>query len=153
MDKVVHFEIPADDVARAKAFYGSIFGWELDDMEGMDYTIVRTVPIDERFMPREPGAINGGMMQRSADTPSPVLTIGVDSVDDALEHVDPGDGGVRLLQGHRGQRDRCVGERRLTRDAAETQGPVDRPRGCTIGQAPKNPARTGARACGATSCD
>jgi len=26
MDKVVHFEITADDVERAKAFYGSAFG-------------------------------------------------------------------------------------------------------------------------------
>ncbi|HLM21427.1 MAG TPA: VOC family protein, partial [Propionibacteriaceae bacterium] len=29
MRKVVHFEIPADDVDRAKKFYGSVFGWEL----------------------------------------------------------------------------------------------------------------------------
>ncbi len=29
MDRVVHFEIPADDLERAKKFYGSIFGWEL----------------------------------------------------------------------------------------------------------------------------
>jgi len=32
MDKVVHFEIPADDVARATAFYGSVFGWDMQDM-------------------------------------------------------------------------------------------------------------------------
>ena len=31
MDKVVHFEIPADDVARAKEFYASIFDWDLTD--------------------------------------------------------------------------------------------------------------------------
>ena len=59
MDKIVHFEIPADDVARAKDFYGSIFEWGLDDMEGMDYTIVRTVDVDEQQLPKEPGAING----------------------------------------------------------------------------------------------
>ena len=35
MDKIVHFEIPVDDLARAKAFYGSIFGWGLDDVPGM----------------------------------------------------------------------------------------------------------------------
>jgi hypothetical protein len=52
MDKVVHFEIPADDVARAKDFYGSDFGWRLDDMEGMDYTIVRTVEVEPRFLRR-----------------------------------------------------------------------------------------------------
>ena len=26
---VVHFEIPADDVARAKAFYAKTFGWTI----------------------------------------------------------------------------------------------------------------------------
>ena len=31
MRKVVHFEIPADDLERAKSFYGSIFGWDLQD--------------------------------------------------------------------------------------------------------------------------
>lgn len=59
MGKVVHFEIPADDVERAKKFYGSIFGWEADDVPGMDYTMVRTVAVDERQMPKEPGATTG----------------------------------------------------------------------------------------------
>ncbi len=93
MDKVVHFEIPTDDLARAKEFYGSIFGWELEDMQGgMPYTIVRTTPVDEQQMPTEPGAINGGMMQRTSETPTPVLTIGVGSVDDALKKVEAGGG-------------------------------------------------------------
>ena len=96
MGKVVHFEIPADDLARAKGFYGSIFGWELRDMEGMDsdYTLVQTVPVDEQQLPTEPGAINGGMMQRTADTPTPVLTIEVESVDDSLQQVEAGGGSV-----------------------------------------------------------
>jgi predicted enzyme related to lactoylglutathione lyase len=94
MDKLVHFEIPADDITRAKEFYGSIFGWELEDMEGMDYTVVKTVPVNEQQMPTEPGAINGGMMKRSADTPTPVLTINVDSVDGALKKVEDNGGSV-----------------------------------------------------------
>jgi predicted enzyme related to lactoylglutathione lyase len=95
MDKIVHFEIPADDVARAKNFYRSSFGWQLDDMPGgMDYTIVRTVDVDEQQMPKEPGAINGGMMKRSPDTPSPVITINVDSIDDSLKKVEAGGGSV-----------------------------------------------------------
>ena len=32
MSKVVHFEIPADDLDRAKKLYGSVFGWELQTM-------------------------------------------------------------------------------------------------------------------------
>ncbi len=63
MDKIVHFEIPTDDISRAKEFYGATFEWELEDMQGMDYTIVRTVPVDEQQMPTERGAINGGMMK------------------------------------------------------------------------------------------
>jgi uncharacterized protein len=94
MDRVVHFEIPADDVARAKNFYGSAFGWELDDIPEVNYTIVRTVGVDEQQMPTEPGAINGGMMERAPDTPSPVITINVDSVDDALKRVETGGGTV-----------------------------------------------------------
>lgn len=94
MDKIVHFEIPVEDLDRAKGFYGSIFGWRLDDVPGMDYTMVGTVPIDEQQMPTEPGAINGGLMQRSDETPNPVLTINVGSVEDALKRVEAGGGTV-----------------------------------------------------------
>ncbi len=96
MDKVVHFEIPADDVARAKEFYGSIFGWDLQDydMGGGSYTIAQTVPVDERQMPTEPGAINGGMMKRSAEAANPVITIQVDAIDEALKKVEAAGGSV-----------------------------------------------------------
>jgi predicted enzyme related to lactoylglutathione lyase len=94
MDKVVHFEIPTDDLARAKGFYGSVFGWDLQTMEEMDYTIVRTTPVDQQQMPTEPGGINGGMMKRTADTPAPVLTIGVASVDASLKQVEAAGGDV-----------------------------------------------------------
>lgn len=93
MDKIVHFEIPADDVDRAKEFYGSIFEWELQDYPEMQYTIVMTVPVDDKQMPTQPGAINGGMMKRSNTTPSsPVLTIEVLSIDEALKKVEAGGG-------------------------------------------------------------
>ena len=93
MDKIVHFEIPADDVERAKGFYGSIFEWELQDFPDMQYTIVRTVPVDDQQMPTQPGAINGGMMLRSETTPrSPVLTIEVMSIDDALKKIEEAGG-------------------------------------------------------------
>jgi uncharacterized protein len=97
MDKVVHFEIPADDVSRAREFYGSIFGWQLQDMtsEGMDYTIAMTTAVDQQTqLPTEPGAINGGMMKRTVETPSPVITIGVDAIDDALKQVEAAGGSV-----------------------------------------------------------
>jgi predicted enzyme related to lactoylglutathione lyase len=94
MGKVVHFEIPTDDIARASEFYRSVFDWQLMDMsgQGMDYTIVMTVPVDETQMPTERGAINGGMMKRSDDTPYPVITIDVPSIDEALARIEAGGG-------------------------------------------------------------
>ena len=98
MDKVVHFEIPVDDAARAKEFYGTVFEWGAQDADmggGVMYTTVLTTPIDEQSrLPTEPGAINGGLMQRTADTPAPVITIGVDAIDDTLEKVQAGGGSV-----------------------------------------------------------
>jgi predicted enzyme related to lactoylglutathione lyase len=91
MRKVVHFEIPADDVDRAKKFYGSVFGWELQtmDMGDGEYTSVQTTAIDEQTqIPTEPGAINGGMFQRNERLTSPVITIDVDGIDDALKQVE-----------------------------------------------------------------
>jgi hypothetical protein len=98
MDKVVHFEIPVDDAARAKEFYRTTFDWELNDMDmggGNTYTTVTTTPIDEQSrLPTEPGAINGGLMRRTSDTPVSVITIGVDAIDDALKKIEAGGGSV-----------------------------------------------------------
>jgi predicted enzyme related to lactoylglutathione lyase len=91
MSKVVHFEIPADDLDRAKNFYGSVFGWELQTMpmEGGEYTSVKTTDVDEQTqVPTEPGAINGGMFVRDERLTSPVITIDVDGIDDALKQIE-----------------------------------------------------------------
>ena len=98
MRKVVHFEIPADDIDRAKEFYGSIFGWQLQTMSmgESDYTIAITTPVDDQSQqPTEPGGINGGMMQRSEQTPrTPVITIDVEEIDQALKEIESRGGGV-----------------------------------------------------------
>lgn len=94
MRSVVHFEIPADDVARAKEFYSAVFDWQLQDMPDMDYTIVQTTEVDENQMPTTPGSINGGLMRRSQDTPAPVLTVDVESIDQALKQVQAAGGRV-----------------------------------------------------------
>ena len=64
MNKVVHFEIAADDVSRAKKFYNAIFDWKFVDMPGMDYVMIHTVPTDKEGMLQETGGINGGMFKR-----------------------------------------------------------------------------------------
>lgn len=95
MRKIVHFEIPADDEGRARDFYREVFGWQLQEMPELDYTLVMTTPVDEQTqLPTEPGSINGGLMKRSADTPTPVLTVDVESIDHALKEIESHGGSV-----------------------------------------------------------
>jgi predicted enzyme related to lactoylglutathione lyase len=68
MARVVHFEIQADDIERAKAFYTEAFGWRFEDygdFVGSPYYGVITGDDDE------PG-INGGLLVR----PRPALLPG-----------------------------------------------------------------------------
>jgi predicted enzyme related to lactoylglutathione lyase len=96
MAKVVHFEIPADDLDRARSFYGKVFGWRIDTMPmagGGEYTGLTTTAVDQKTMtPTEPGAINGGMTQRSESTPAPVITIDVADIDAALAQIEQAGG-------------------------------------------------------------
>ena len=87
MDKVVHFEIPADDMERAKKFYTDSFGWQLQDMPEMNYVIARTAETDEKFMIKEPGAINGGMLKRNDIVRTPSFSIDVKNLDEAVERI------------------------------------------------------------------
>jgi predicted enzyme related to lactoylglutathione lyase len=85
--RVVHFEIPFDEGERARGFYKEAFGWQLQEMPGMDYTLVLTGPSGDEG-PTEPGFVNGGMLARSAAAaPGPVVVVDVESIDVALERV------------------------------------------------------------------
>jgi uncharacterized protein len=95
--RVVHFEIPFDEGDRARRFYAEAFGWQLQGMPGMGYTLVTTGPSGDEG-PTEPGFVNGGMMSREdSPSPAPILVVDVDSIDDTLARV--GDLGGRTLRG------------------------------------------------------
>lgn len=92
MDKVQHFEIPADDIDRAKKFYETTFGWGMKDWpmaDGSTYTGIYTGPVDEQNMWKEPGFINGGMFKRGGEfaATSPVITPVVADLEATLEKV------------------------------------------------------------------
>lgn len=94
MDKVVHFEIPFENKDRAMGFYSQCFGWQLTDMPAMSYVMANTVATGPDYRPAEPGAINGGLFQRPKEAPSPVIYIGVKSVDEAIKKVEAAGGKV-----------------------------------------------------------
>jgi predicted enzyme related to lactoylglutathione lyase len=85
--EVVHFELPFDDADRAKEFYAGAFGWKVSDVQGMGYTLATTAPSGATG-PLEPGAINGGLLQRGAPVTTPLITIQVDDVDAALDQIE-----------------------------------------------------------------
>jgi predicted enzyme related to lactoylglutathione lyase len=85
--RVVHFEIPYDDGERARRFYKEAFGWQLQEMPEMDYTLVTSGPTGDAG-PTEAGFINGGMLQRNESTSgAPTVVVDVESIDVALERV------------------------------------------------------------------
>jgi len=94
MDKVVHFEIPADNLVRAKKFYNTVFGWKMNEIPEMEYVMVGTVESDDDGMPKETGAINGGMLERQDPVKSPVITINVKNIDQAAEVIEKNGGKI-----------------------------------------------------------
>lgn len=84
-DPVVHFELPAENVARAQQFYHKSFGWDVHSIPGMGYALLHTTKTDAQGMIATPGNINGGMLQRQAFFQSPILTIKVADLDQAVK--------------------------------------------------------------------
>jgi len=80
MPRVIHFEIPAGEPERAANFYRQVFGWKIEKWPGpMEYWMVST------GAEGTPG-INGGLM-KNTDVKTTTNTVGVDSVDRAVEAV------------------------------------------------------------------
>ncbi len=88
MDKVGYFEIPVDNLERAKNFYKKAFDWGINPVPQMEYTTLTTSAVDENNMIKEPGAINGGMMQRRDPLKTPVLTIIVENIEEAFKKIE-----------------------------------------------------------------
>ncbi len=86
MDKVQHFEIPAEDIERAKRFYGEVFGWKLQDVPGMEYVMADTVETDENRQPM--GGTNGGLIKKnSIHARMTSVTVTVDDIDSTVREV------------------------------------------------------------------
>lgn len=79
MATVVHFEIPADDIGRAKSFYHDLFGWEINPIPEMEYWMITTSG-------EKP--VNGGMMSRMDPHQKITNYIDVASVDDYAAKVE-----------------------------------------------------------------
>src|SRR5262245_30082416 len=86
MARLIHFEIHADDPARAARLYTELLGWTIVKWEGpMEYWLITTGP------DTKPGS-NGGLMRRRGPGPASgqpvnafVCTVDVANLDESLE--------------------------------------------------------------------
>jgi predicted enzyme related to lactoylglutathione lyase len=78
---VVWFEVPADDLGRARTFYNKLFGWEINTIPGMpEYLHIDTAGPD--------ASPDGGLMVRKHSEQPAVNYIGVPSVTKAAAKVE-----------------------------------------------------------------
>ncbi len=74
--RLVHFEFPADDTARAREFWSSLFGWSFRGYEG---------PIEYHTTEgTEPG---GGIYPSQEGERGPIVYFDVDDIDAAVARV------------------------------------------------------------------
>jgi predicted enzyme related to lactoylglutathione lyase len=98
MNPVVHFEMGYRDRERMKKFYGTCFGWEMQQMgaEMGEYVVVHTTETDKDGMVQTKGAINGGFYKKP-ETPlgqPPSVVVSVDDVKAAMKAVQENGGEV-----------------------------------------------------------
>ena len=92
---IVHFEIPADDVARARVFYEKVFGWKIKQLPmppgGPEYYGVTTRKEGE-------AGINGGLMRRNMPGQPFANYVSVKSIDDFLGAIQANGGSLVMAK-------------------------------------------------------
>lgn len=83
MATIIHFDISADDLQRAKKFYEQLFDWKIEKFPNspQDYYIIET-----QTTTGEKG-ITGGIAKREKDYQKITNFIQVDSIDDSISKV------------------------------------------------------------------
>jgi hypothetical protein len=80
MPTIVHFDLPAEDLARARKFYEGLFGWTFERPPApMEYYLITTTGLDGSFGP------GGGMGKRGAPDQRMTNYFGVPSLDQYLQ--------------------------------------------------------------------
>ena len=83
MPTIVHFDVAADDLERARKFYGELFGWKMEQPPGMtDYYLIETQGLSGE------AGVGGGLGKRGDPGQRITSYVGVDSVDAYSARVD-----------------------------------------------------------------
>ena len=83
MPTIVHFDIASDDPSRAKTFYESLFGWQMQGPPGFqDYYLIETKGLDGST------GVGGGLGKRGDPSQRITAYIGVSSIDEYTAKVE-----------------------------------------------------------------
>jgi len=86
--KIIHFEINADDVPRAKKFYEKSFNWKIEKFEGpMDYWLIEAGEESEE-------GIGGGLQKREEKEDQIFNYISIPSVEETRKKVEENGGTI-----------------------------------------------------------
>ncbi|MFN7990749.1 MAG: VOC family protein [Candidatus Micrarchaeia archaeon] len=88
MGNIAYFEIPSDDVERAKRFYAKVFGWEIKKTPMPNMPDYASVTTGKAFMDKGMSYLNMGGVSKRMFPGQPITNyVQVDSVDKTLELV------------------------------------------------------------------
>jgi uncharacterized protein len=91
MNKVVFFEIPANDLKRAQEFYKTVFGWKIQE-SGEEFAMVTTVESEEK------GAINGDLYKETEIGRHPSVVMDVADIKEHSQKIEAAGGKVLKRQ-------------------------------------------------------
>jgi predicted enzyme related to lactoylglutathione lyase len=94
--RVVHFELPVDDLDRAQRFYEAVFDWRIRTEADLGYTTATTGPTHDDGPLLVPGFVNGGLVLREeAASDAALVVVDVADIDATLDHVEAAGGKPR----------------------------------------------------------
>jgi predicted enzyme related to lactoylglutathione lyase len=83
MPTIVHFDLPADDLPRAKKFYAELFGWNFVAPPGFqDFYLIETADLGGK------PALGGGMGKRGSPDQRIMNYIGVTSIEEYCKKIE-----------------------------------------------------------------
>jgi uncharacterized protein len=85
MNPVVHFEMPAFDMERAKKFYEKVFGWDVVCGYDNYYNLITADIGQNGYMSSAPGAINGAIQIKDDTIGGTRLIIQVEDLEIAVQ--------------------------------------------------------------------
>lgn len=91
MATIAHFDVPADNLERAKKFYETLLGWKFTSVPmPMPYYLIETKDLKGKK------SVGGGLGPRGAPDQKVVNYWGVDSIDEYIPKVEANGGKITM---------------------------------------------------------